>query len=282
MTPRQHGFTLLEMIVAITVSAIVVGFMSLFLTAPMDAYIAQERRTELADSANSARRMLENDIRSALPESVRIANVGGESALELLYAADVARYRPAGSSGIAIQDLSVGAPDSQFYTLGAFTGALATPGVHNGYLVVAHSVGGDAYALSGVISALTTITTGLAAGGEQPVTLGAAATFPVNSPTRSVFFVTGAVSYVCNPAAGTLKRFSNYGISANQLTHATEAQLGALGAASSLVAQDLTACTFNYTLGTPYYGGLARLQITFARNGETVQVLDQVQVEQRP
>ena len=278
MRPRQQGFTLIEMVVAITVSAVVVGFMAMFLVMPVDQYVAQERRTELNDSANSALRMLKDDIRKALPDSVRVVNVGGSLALEMLHAPHVARYRPNGSSGVAAQDLTIGTPDSQFSTLGLF----ATAGAYNGYLVVDHPAAGDAYSGSGVISPLASIAIGPLVNGEQAVDLGSTSvTFPADSPTRSVYFVSGPVSYVCDPAAGTLKRFDSYAIAANQAGHATEAALLAAGAARALVARDVTACTFQYTT-TALGGPLARLRMTFARNGETLQVFEQVQVENRP
>jgi MSHA biogenesis protein MshO len=280
MMPRQQGFTLIEMVVAIVVSAIVVGFMSMFMVAPVEAYLGQERRMELADSANNAMRMLESDVRNAVPDSVRVAAVGGNLALELLYAEDVARYR----SGAAPQDLTI-ASDTVFSTLGRLT-RLAPGDYLNGYLVIAHALGGDAYTLTNVITPPGTpinIAPEVPGTGEQVITLGPApVTFALDSPTRSVYFVREPVSYVCNPAAGTLKRFWGYPILANQATHATETQLNALGASSSLIAKDLTACTFNTTAATPYYGGLTRLQMTFARKGETVQVFDQAQVENRP
>lgn len=286
MIAGQRGFTLIEMVVTMVVSAIVLGFMSMFLVSPVQAYLAQERRTDLTDSANSAIRVLKNDIRSALPESVRFANVGGRRTLELLSAPDVARYRAAPSSGNAAQDLALGSSDAQFALLGRFVQLPTGVPICNAYLAIGHSEQGDAYALSNVITpAGTCVTLGVPnpLTREQAVVLDAAVTFPaLGSQTRSVFYVEGPVSYVCNPAAGTLTRFWNYGILANQAGHATEAQLNAAGASSSLVARDVTACDFRYTPGTPRYGGLVRLRMTIARGGETLRVFEQIQVENRP
>jgi MSHA biogenesis protein MshO len=280
---RNRGFTLVEMVVAIAVASIVVGFMALFLVTPVTAYLAQERRTDLADSGNSARRMLESDIRNALPDSVRVVSVSGSVALELLAVSDVARYRASPSSGNPLKDLSLGAPDGQFALLGQFVNRpLGTD--CNSYLVIGYPSGGDAYALSNVITAPGTCITlsALDATGEQPVSLNPAATFPATgSPSERVFYVTGPVSYVCTPAAGTLTRFEGYAISSDQSTHATDAELLNAGASGALVAKDVTACTFAYTPSNAH-GPLAQLQITLARDGETVQVFEQVQVENRP
>ena len=118
---RQRGFTLVEIVVALGISAIVVGFMAAFMVTPVDSYLAQQRRTELADSANNATRMLGNDVRSALPESVRFVRNGSVVALELLLTTDVVRYRETGSAGDSNRELDFAAADSRFSTLSAFT-----------------------------------------------------------------------------------------------------------------------------------------------------------------
>jgi MSHA biogenesis protein MshO len=283
MATRQHGFTLVEMVVAITVAAIVVGFMSLFLVAPVDAYLAQERRTEVADSANNARRMLANDIRNALPDNVRIANVGTSRALELLQVTHVAHYRPTGSTGNAPEELALGPPGDQDFTLLGSFGSLPTSTEFcYGYLVVGQ---GNAYAFANVITPSgSCFTLGVAdpLTNEQSMHIRTAFAFAATgSPSRSVFFVSQPVSYVCDLTAGTLKRFDNYPISANQTTHATEAQLLGQGARMSLIARDVTACTFQYST-TAMHGPLARLRMTFSRNGEMLQVFDEVRVENLP
>lgn len=279
MIARQQGFTFIEMVVAITVAAIVVGFMALFLVTPVDAYLAQERRTELADSANNARRMLANDIRNAVPDSLRAMTIGTNRALEMLQVADVARYRPQGTGGAPTEELAFGVPGvQQFSLLSPFT-KLTTNTNLCGYLVIGP---GNPYAFTNVATPAGTcfqLSNVNAVTQEQPVVMQAPATFPgAGSATRTVFYVAQPVSYVCNLTAGTLRRFEGYAITANQATHGTEAQLLAQSPRSSLVARDVTDCVFQYST-TAQHGPLARLTITFTRNGETLQVFDQVQVE---
>ncbi len=283
MMTRQDGFTLIEMVVAITVSAVVVGFMALFLTSPVEAYFSQERRTELADSANSARRMFANDIHNALPDSVRAVTSGTNRALELLQVTDMARYRPTPSSGNALQDLQLGPPGDQDFSLFGVLATLPTSvNVCTGRLAIGR---GNAYAVSNVITPAGmcfTLAPPDAIKNEQAVHLAAPFAFTAaGSPSATVYYVKQPVSYVCDLTANTLKRFEGYPISANQASHATEAQLIAQGASMSLVARDVTACTFQYSSSLAG-GPLARLRLTFSRNGETLQVFEQVQVENQP
>ena len=93
---RERGMTLIELVVTITVGSIVAGFMSMFITLPMNAYSAQTRRATLVDSADGALRYMARDLSSALPNSVRTGVSGTVSAVELLASIDGARYRDGG------------------------------------------------------------------------------------------------------------------------------------------------------------------------------------------
>mgnify|MGYP001048190736 CR=1 FL=1 len=66
------GFTLIEMIIVIAITAIVGSMVAVFLRAPLESYVAQDRRARLADAADTALRRMARDIRLALPSSVRV------------------------------------------------------------------------------------------------------------------------------------------------------------------------------------------------------------------
>src|SRR5262249_32524248 len=120
MRRSSRGFTLIELVVTIALSAIVVGFMAMFMVAPVDGFAAHERRAALADSANDAIRMLDYDIRSALPDSVRYVRSGSIVTMELLRVDAVARYRKTGEGGGAPEEFNLGAAEDRFTTVGSF------------------------------------------------------------------------------------------------------------------------------------------------------------------
>ena len=91
-----RGFTLIELVITITVGSIVVAFMALFIVMPMNAYSTQTQQAALVDAADSALRFMARDLRSALPNSVRVSSGGTVTALELLATADGARYQDGG------------------------------------------------------------------------------------------------------------------------------------------------------------------------------------------
>ena len=85
----QRGFTLIELVITIVVGSIVVAFMAMFIVIPMEAYSAQTRRAQLVDDADSALRFMGRDLRSALPNSVRVTS--SNTVIEFLATVDGAR-----------------------------------------------------------------------------------------------------------------------------------------------------------------------------------------------
>jgi MSHA biogenesis protein MshO len=265
MNARQNGFTLIELVVALTISAIVVGFVAMFVSVPVQAHFAQARRSELAASAEAVAQWMSQDVRGALPNSLRTGIVGGRAAVEMIDVAAAAIYRDAGVEG---DTLDFGAPDNQFDILG-LPAAVAT------HVVVDNrgTPGQDAYALANVIAPAGI---NLA---SSTITLAPPMQFASASAHRRAFLVspaTAVVRYECDPGARTLRRYDN---------QAMTAAIGALpvGAPSQLIASDVTACTFTRRVGTTEHGGLLLIQVTISRvtNGaaETLNVMKQLKVE---
>jgi MSHA biogenesis protein MshO len=77
-----------------------------------------------------------------------------------------------------------------------------------------------------------------------------------------------------------LTRYSGYTISSTQPTSA--AALSGAGAASALVAANVASCSFTYSAGTAQRNALATLSLQIAQSGESVQLLNEVQVVNAP
>jgi MSHA biogenesis protein MshO len=294
-SPRAAGFTLVELVVVIVLTAIVAAFMVLFLDAPVQSYFAQTRRSDLVDSANRITRAVTADVRTALPNSLRVNPA--ETALELLATTGVARYYGQGDKGTtppppAGEELTIGNPATPFGTLDSF--GSQTVSYHPRFLSIGNlgTPGYSAYSGATVMTgAGTQITVNPAPGapfvtGENQVTFsGAAMTFqapgaPATQPSvHNAYLVSGPVSYICNPnpgnpAAGTVMRYSGYAVSAAQ-------PVPPGGGASALIAHDVSACTISFVAAPPGYGygQLAILRVTLASNGETLQVFLEMATE---
>ncbi|HEY6514568.1 MAG TPA: prepilin-type N-terminal cleavage/methylation domain-containing protein [Steroidobacteraceae bacterium] len=293
---RAAGFTLVELIVVIVLTAIVASFMVLFLDAPVQSYFAQTRRSDLVDSANRITRAVTADVRTALPNSLRVNPA--HTALELLATTGVARYYGQGDKGTAPpppagEELTIGnAVTAPFGTLDPF--GPQTVSYQPKFLSIGnlHTPGYDAYNGTTVMTGTgTQITVNPTPGppfvsGENQVTLTGtsmdfqAAGAPAIQPSvHNAYLVSGPVSYVCNPnpgnpAAGTVMRYSGYSVSAAQ-------PVPPGSGTSALIAHDVSACQI-LVVAAPAgyaYGELAILDVTLSSNGETLQVFFETPTE---
>lgn len=281
----QHGFTLIELVVTITISLIVVSFVSMFISQPVRGFMDESRRARLVEAADSALGRMKRDVRRALPNSIRTTSSGGVAALELLGTVDGARYRaqpPGGPDRI----LDFAAPDASFDVIGPFT-QIAKPFTSTSHYLAIYNVGvpgADAYELANVVTPPGTRIdiSADAAPGEDRVTLSPAFKFAYRSPTERVYLLDGPVTYLCDPAAGTLRRYSGYAIAQSQSDRDTDAELLAAGATSSVMADRVSACAFAYTAGTAERAGLVSMRVSIADGGESVSLLAQVHVDNVP
>ncbi|MEO8465888.1 MAG: type II secretion system protein [Gammaproteobacteria bacterium] len=282
---HHSGFTLIELVVTLVISAIVVSFVSLFISGSVKGFTDQTRRARLVDSADSALQRIARDVRRALPNSVRTTTAAGVTALEMLSTVDGARYR-AQPPGTAAQILDFAAADGSFNALGPFT-QVTKPFNSTGHYLAIYNVGvpgADAYELANVITPAGT-QIGVAADGatgEDRVTLSPAFKFAYGSPTQRVFLLDGPVTYLCDGVAGTLLRYQSYSIASSQASVDTHGKLLAAGARASLIANQIVSCTFTYTPGTAERGGLVALSIAVGADGESVSLLSQVHVDNVP
>ena len=279
-----RGFTLIELVITITVGSIVVAFMALFIVMPMNAYSTQTQQAALVDAADSALRFMARDLRSALPNSVRVSSGGTVTALELLATADGARYQDGGPVSNPALALDFTAADGAFATTVPFT-QLTLPWTSSSYYLSIYNVGvpgANAYQMANVITpAGTTISISAGATANQNlVTLSPAFQFAFGSPGKRVYLVSGPVSYLCDTAAATLTRYSGYTIAGAQ--PASAAALSAAGATAALVAANVASCQFTLTTGTAERNALATLTLQISQNGQSVQLLNEVQVVNAP
>ena len=264
---KARGFTIIELVIAITISAIVLIFAAMFIGAPLGAYEAQARRAELIADTAAAWPRMEMDLRSALPNSLRAQRNGNLVVLEMLAVEGVARYM---------------APPSASFTT---AGRLPVLSSSRRFLWVNNAAAADAdpYSVPGLMTpAGTMITIADGAAGESQVTTVPAATFAVNSPRHRIYLLSGPVTYLCDEGQGTLRRFDGYSMAANQTARDTSAELTAAGATVALVAQGLTSCNFAASARDTTQSQTVAVRLTTTRNGDVVTLLHSSRAEYTP
>jgi len=291
---RQVGFTLVELVTSIVLTAIVLGFATLFMTTPVDAYFAQTRRTELLGTADDIKQPFERDLGRALPNSVRIRNAGSRAIVEMILVDQVGFFSTtATDTSTALQLKSF---DQNFAVFGQIipgrTANYELTGELNGArLVVGNSVTNNAYALnSKVITPATTKIDVAPNAGIDAIKLTPAFNFNVTPPPSKsrIFLVSTPVTYICNSAAGarSLRRYSGYAIYPGIPTAETSAQLA--GASDTLLATGISSCVVACTAigaGSICQKALAlEMQVSraAAAGNESIRVFSQVALDDAP
>jgi MSHA biogenesis protein MshO len=267
---RERGVTLIEMVIVISITAIIAGGVAVFISRPFESYIDAARRAELTDIADTALRRMTRDLRTALPNSIRITEFPAASGvlyLEYLQTTGGGRYRAEVDSSGAGNPLLFTAFDPSFDVVGTMPTLVAGDSIviynfaNSGATANAY-VGDNRAAYSSNTASTITIT------GATP--------FPFASPGKRFHVVQHAVTYVCNPTTGQLTRYWNYGIVDPQPRPPSSGS-------NALLATDIAACSFSYdTTGTGLRTGVLTLTLRVQRNLEKVQLFQQVRVNNAP
>ena len=295
---RQHGFTLIEAVIVIMLTGVVGAMIATFIRQPIEAYVDQARRGEMSDAAEGALRRIARELKTALPNSVRVSPSG--TYLEFLPVRAAGRYRAAPTATGTGDWLDFSSStDNSFDVLGPSVNVSA-----GDQLVIYNLglVGADAYAGTSR-RALNNSGTALA---NLSYTV-AGTQFPYASPSKRFHIVSTPVTYVCSPGPnGTLRRYAGYAIQAAQPTNAAAAPLSALTGANNapLVApiavtapagapatNAVTACSFSASTSASSRNAVVTLRLTLTSGGrvggglaanESITLLMQAHVENSP
>ncbi|HXF17906.1 MAG TPA: type II secretion system protein [Burkholderiales bacterium] len=251
-----RGFTLTEAIMVIVITGILASMVAVFIQKPVQGFFDTTRRAALVDAADTILRRLSRDVREALPNSVRVS---AGTALEFLHVRSAGRYREQGPGDV----LDFGTNDTSFAVLGP------TVNVQSGDSIVVYNLGvAGANAYQG-----TNISLAVAPFGASLINVAIAGfAFPFSSSAKRFQVVDTPVSYICS---GTqMRRYSGYAI--------VSAQPVPPGGTGSLIASQLSGCSFAYATGASEREALVTVSLALTDTGETVSLIYQIHVNNAP
>jgi MSHA biogenesis protein MshO len=278
--PRARGVTLVEMIVVITITGILAAVVAVFIRRPVEGYIDAARRAELSDIADTALRRITRDLRTALPNSIRITTAGGVTYLEYLQTSGGGRYRSDVDSSGAGDPLDFVNPlgDSSFNVIGPMPTMVA------GDSIVIYNLNSDP-AIASANAYVGDNRAAYASNTATTITLSAATLFPYASPGKRFQVVQHPVTYACDPVAGTVRRIAGYAIQAAQPNNIAAAPLST-APSNTLLATSIApaGCSFSYITGSgaTQRTGVASLFLEISQGGESVRLFQQAHVNNVP
>lgn len=268
---RRHsrGFTMIELVVAIVIATIAAGFVAIMIGSSVQAYLATSRRADLTDGTESVMRSIDQDVRRALPNSVRVGSIGNLRILEVIRVTTTVSYRLVWPER---NQMRFGTP------IGGFSILESADFPEDQHIVIDNRRTGarSAYSLTNVITPPTTEVD--VAGTEIIITPPFRFTsYADRSPNQRAYIVPrlGVIRYECDLGAAVLRRYESLPISSSITT---------LSAPSTTIASDITACRFQALPGDAQHGGIAIIEITVSRtatgNGtDRLRMVRQIRVE---
>ena len=260
----ERGFTLIEAVMAITITGVVIAVVSIFIVPATTAYFASAARAQLGDQADTALRRIARDLTLALPNSARVSASG--LSVELIPVSGAARY--ATDSGNPLQ---FGVVDAGFDIVGPPLKLSHASQQLAWYNLGAGIPDADAYTLNNV-----RVSTSAAGNASSVGITGAALPNALQAPPYRVYAIEPPVSYRCDLTAKTLTRYSGYGFNAVQPDPPS-------GGTSAVLARNVSACTFSFNAGAVAARyALVTLQMSLQDQGETVSLYHAVHVDNLP
>lgn len=281
---HTKGFTLIEMIIVITLMGSMLAIVGAFMFRPFKVYEDQSGRSKLVTVITSALINMKRDISNSVPNSLRVTTSGANTSLEMLNIFTGGRYRYTASAGVN-DALAPNLLDDQFNVLGT----LKTFAPTDNFRLIVNPLNTSRlyYAAvtpdNGIITPVTTTLTLTedAAPNEDKITLSSAFQFDLlgTGSRRKRFYISNtAYTYYCDLSANKLIRYSHYDLTENQSSGVPSGS----DRQSSLVLDNLTGCEMKYNPGTATRSGVVLIRLTTEINGESLSMVQQLQVSNAP
>ncbi len=271
---KNSGFTLVELIVVITLMGVVATLVAVPLIQPIKGFGDTARRVAMADALDNALRRVAREARNVLPNSLR-QPASGAACIELLPTLGGGRYRSNASAGDAL-DFST--TDTSFDVLSS-TGLSSIPAGAKAVIYNLGINGDNAYDLDNAAT--------IQGFASNKITLSSGKKFPFESPGQRFHVISGSsVVYACigagasgDEGAGSLVRYTRaLGTGLSALTTCpTSVPSGAV-----TLVDKVSSCAFSYTTGVLQRDGVLLMSLSIRQGGEEGRLFHETHVNNVP
>jgi MSHA biogenesis protein MshO len=277
-----RGFTLVELVMVIAIAGILAAALTVFLKPVIDGYFDTRRRADLTDMADTALRRMAQDIRRAVPNSVRSVSAscfqvvpttaGGRYRMASDTANDTPAPLPCAPSATCSAPLDI----TQAVTVFDVLTPLASVPAANDWIVINNQNAGDVYAGTNraQIGAAPTVPRG--SDGLHRIAI-ASTQFPSGYDGGRFVAVADAEQTVFYSCVGSVLYRTVAAFAADQATTCA-------ATSGAVVATDVAGCTFVYSpgLGATQQSGFVWMRLELSRSGESVALAHGVHVDNAP
>lgn len=265
--PFCTGFSLIEMIIALSVLGILSASTAVFLRGPINSYFDTERRGDLANAGELAMAKMAQEISNAVPNSVRVTpSAGGGFYLEFL---------PVISEGIYATPEPYSGPNTRFSALCGPPIPCPT-GAAGDWVIINNYVASDAWANPAGTTSRARLTSIAPA---DRINHSSKDFVLPDGPDYRFQIAADPVTYFCDPSpgVGTLTRYSGYGAPST-----VQPQPPAV--LPSILARQITACGAQVVAGNLRRAQVVALTLTFAAGtpAESLNLYHVIRVEPLP
>ncbi|MFT3961186.1 MAG: type II secretion system protein [Propionivibrio sp.] len=278
---RPRGFTLVELVMVIVITGILAAVLTVFFRPSVDAYFDTGRRAGLTDMADTALRRMAQDIRRAVPNSIRSVSA---TCFQLVPTIAGGRYRmasdtvndsgalPCTPSGTCSAPLDVAQTTTVFDVLSPLS---ITPAVGD-WVVVDNQNAGDVYTGTNRAQITQVPSAPRSTDGQHRIRIGGTQ-FPQGYDGGRFVVVANAEQTVFYNCVGATLYRTVAGFGANQATVCA----ATTGAA---VANNVAGCSFIYSpnQGATQQSGFVWMRLELSSAGESVALAHGVHVDNVP
>lgn len=263
---RMVGFTLIELIIVILLTAILAISLSSLTQYSVFGYIDAKDRNRFSQSAKWITERISREVREALPQSIRVRTSGDIHCVEFMNIINASTYLDLPASG------SVTSFNAVEFDLNFSAGLL---------VAIMPIDAASIYSGSGTLANVASV---VDVGNEVTINLTAPTTFSRRSPQNRFYLLNSPVSFCLNNNNGQITRYSSYTTSGTQPVPPT-------GGSSALMADNFSAngTVFNYQAGTLTRAGLLQMNFriqnrsrNLAGNSESFEVFHEVHIRNVP